>query len=382
MNPAIEAIFADLDHRMESMAPTACFLDLTGKSRKFGAVDIPLFGFCLLRFMYERMLVDESPEFVEVQQFITELIPRLLSSSSIEGIPEDFAHILFFEILQNQGRPWEFPWKNPAAPEERSLPIRLIILEKDFEVGKAARYRLSPQGLNFLFQTREFHMEAMVSIEQLFLRRQLEKGNFAGALERLGGLSLLIRQLDGEMRDMIERAAMNALRIPFERYRDLHRRVYEQFDQERDEFESQRKLLNQRRTILERPGVTLSTRDLESLQLLIKTQQELDRLMGDHNHLFQRKQELQTAYRKALENQFANGFRSRLNIETEILDRGLKGTIALDAFPGFIRPFISTKLRKMLNLNACFTERCPSAEAAGHQGNRCNARTAKWRPGH
>ncbi|HOY67299.1 MAG TPA: hypothetical protein PLP29_10445 [Candidatus Ozemobacteraceae bacterium] len=373
--PSPDILFHDLHQRLETLAPMAFFASVAA-SRRLERLDPKLLGFAALRLLYENMLAGSPTEFTDIVALVESLAndprepdvdpvaPRWsgsngLAKSAEQPDPEkarEWAHILFFELLQNGGKPWEFRWRDPLDGKEIAIPVRLIAVERDFTVGGPAKFRLTTQGLGFLFQTREYRMEAMVSIEQLFLRQQLEKGNFAGALQRLGSLSVLIQQLERDMRDISDRAAMNALQIPFEQYAELHRRIYDHFDQEHREFQEQRRQTIERRAIIEKPGVTLNQKDEETLGWLRKIEQRLDKLIGEHGRLFLQKQKLQESYRSSLENQFARGFRSRLLPETELLDVLLRGGHPIHALTGCVRSFLPSSLGKRFNPWRCFTE--------------------------
>ncbi|HNW35738.1 MAG TPA: hypothetical protein PKM25_12445 [Candidatus Ozemobacteraceae bacterium] len=353
--PPSDILFHDLQQRLETLAPTAFFTYLSG-SRRLDRLDPRLLCFAALRLLYENMLSGSSTGFCDIESLVATLAPAYLGEKPDPERVTEWARILLFDLLQNEGRPWEFSWRDPLSGKEVSIPVRLITIERDFTVGGPSKFRLTTQGLGFLFQTREFRMEAMVSIEQLFLRQQLEKGNFAGAMQRLGSLSVLIQQLERDMREMSDRAALNALQIPFDRYAELHRRIYDHFEQEQQEFQEQRRLTVERRGIIEKPGMTLNKKDRETLEWLVKIELRLDKLIGEHGRLFLQKQKLQESYRRALENQFASGFRSRLNPETELLDVLLRGEHPIQALTGSFRPFLPPSLQKRFNPWRCFQE--------------------------
>ncbi len=355
MNLTIGAITQDLRQRLEMLAPSAFFASVAG-TRRLDPLDPVILGFAALRLMYENMLQSRQTRIDDIEALVAALAPRYLGERPAADRITRWAQTLLIDLLQNGGKPWEFRWRDPIDGREVAVPVRLIAVDRDFKVGAPSAYRLTTQGLGFLFQTREFRMEAMVTVEQLFLRRQLEKGNFAGAMQRLGALSVLIQQLDREMQEMAERATLNALLIPFDRYADLHARIYDHFEQEQLEFMEQRRLAIERRTILEKPGTTQNERDREALEWLRRIERRLDQLIGEHRSLFLRKQQLQQAYRNALENQFANGFRSRLNPEAELLDVLLRGTHPLPALTGSFRPFLPPSLPKRFNPWRCFSE--------------------------
>lgn len=56
-------------------------------------------------------------------------------------------------------------------------------------------YVLDEHGLELVFATKEFFSEFQLSINQLLLRKQLEKGEFAGALRQIDEMHMNVEQL-------------------------------------------------------------------------------------------------------------------------------------------------------------------------------------------
>ncbi|ETJ29377.1 hypothetical protein Q604_UNBC16087G0002, partial [human gut metagenome] len=56
-------------------------------------------------------------------------------------------------------------------------------------------YGLDEQGLELIFATIENFNDVQLSINQLVLRKQLEKGEFAGALRQINEMSLDVKNL-------------------------------------------------------------------------------------------------------------------------------------------------------------------------------------------
>ncbi|MCL0063140.1 Atg14 domain-containing protein [Peptococcaceae bacterium] len=53
---------------------------------------------------------------------------------------------------------------------------------------------MSEHGLDLLFKTKEIYNELQISIAQLYLRQQIQKGVFDGALRSIDELDLAVRK--------------------------------------------------------------------------------------------------------------------------------------------------------------------------------------------
>ena len=61
-----------------------------------------------------------------------------------------------------------------------------ILKANNFDVETNTQYyTLDEDGLELVFATKEFYSEFQLSINQLVLRKQLEKGEFKGAYDKL-----------------------------------------------------------------------------------------------------------------------------------------------------------------------------------------------------
>lgn len=60
-------------------------------------------------------------------------------------------------------------------------------------------YALDEDGLELVFATKEFYSEFQLSIHQLVLRKQLEKGEFQGALRQINEMRVDVETLQERM---------------------------------------------------------------------------------------------------------------------------------------------------------------------------------------
>ena len=92
-----------------------------------------------------------------------------------------------------QGRPHAFTYPDFETGTEKVHKFHLVELE-DYDIkDRSVRLRLSTAGVEMLFKTKEMYNELQVSITQLYLRQQIQKGVFDGALRSVEELALAVK---------------------------------------------------------------------------------------------------------------------------------------------------------------------------------------------
>jgi hypothetical protein len=80
-----------------------------------------------------------------------------------------------------------------------------------------------------LFKTKEMYNELQVSITQLYLRQQIQKGVFDGALRSVEELALAVRNEKQKVRELEERIIRDVLQVAREKEIEAQlRRIDEQ----------------------------------------------------------------------------------------------------------------------------------------------------------
>ena len=70
----------------------------------------------------------------------------------------------------------------------------------------AQYYTLDDDGLELVFATKEFYSEFQLSINQLLLRKQLEKGEFKGALRQINEMRIDVESLEERILHLTHRS--------------------------------------------------------------------------------------------------------------------------------------------------------------------------------
>ena len=113
---------------------------------------------------------------------------------------KELARYLVREKLMNNGKPHEYLYIDIyidiKTGEQKRYKFHLIEIEPEgYDIkSKTVTLRLSEHGLDLLFKTKEIYNELQISIAQLYLRQQIQKGVFDGALRSIDELDLAVRK--------------------------------------------------------------------------------------------------------------------------------------------------------------------------------------------
>jgi len=181
-------------------------------------------------------------------------------------------------------------------------------------------YTLDEQGLELVFSTREYFSEFQISINQLLLRKQLEKGEFAGALRQIDEMRLAV----GNLKDRIIKIGHEINRNivseeSYERYKNLIEDINLRLARENEEFDELLNFVNDTKNKMEYE--IKDEKDRKAYELIRKIHNELDEVHSEHRQLLKNSISLKTnALESAQESLYFIGVES-FNFEEEITKR-------------------------------------------------------------
>ena len=111
------------------------------------------------------------------QKLKPERLERFLSYFPPRAVAEIKSLLAYFflDALRNGGRPFSYLFQDLETGQEELYKFALIDTA-DYQVQGKMKYKLSEIGLDLLFKTKEIYSELRISISQLYLRQQIEKG--------------------------------------------------------------------------------------------------------------------------------------------------------------------------------------------------------------
>lgn len=224
---------------------------------------------------------------------------------------------------------------------ERDVIEYAILKADDWDTKRKIQYyTLDEQGLELIFATKEYFSEFQISISQMMLRKQLEKGEFLGAL----------RQVD-EMRISVNTIKDNIYRIKhdiqrnitsedtYSRYKELISDINGRLRQEEDEFIELSKFIKETKGYLD-SSIQAMEKDQKALGLLVRIDNELAHVHYLHSTLLSESIELKTtALEAASESLYYAGITS-FNFDQELARAMTSVPIPFMESRRLVKPFL------------------------------------------
>ncbi|ASS74268.1 hypothetical protein CIG75_04220 [Tumebacillus algifaecis] len=319
--------------------------------RKYQEYDLLALGVGVMLLILEHMLIGRlESDHHDVARFLREVIAESYGKVLTEEESRDLASYLLAN-LRNDGRPFEFTYRNLAAGAEDKHTFHLIENGTYHVASGQIRFKLSDAGLDLLFKTREMYKELRITISQILLRQQIEKGVFEDAIRTVSSLGLDVRQLREELERMKMSIKRDVSQFSLPAYEAMLSAIREQFQKEKQMFDDLNNLLRETRANYEQRGTAGEERTLNQL---VEISQRLNQVMNLHNKLLVDKLDLQGMVLEALEEGIVQGFRSKVNFEREFLDPVLREGTSLENMKRLIEPMLSLNLKKRFNIHKAF----------------------------
>ncbi len=206
-------------------------------------------------------------------------------------------------------------------------------------------YSLDEQGLELVFATREYYSEFQVSINQLLLRKQLERGEFWGALRQLDEMRVAVENLQDRlirMRHEIQRNIVSE--STYQRYRETIEDIHLRLNHEDREFEEMLAFVRETR---ERLGYERATpKEQQAYELIIRIDGELGRVHHQHAQLLADSIELKTTALQAARDSLYYAGIDSFNFQKEITERLFSTPLPLVAARLLVEPFLFLERRE------------------------------------
>jgi hypothetical protein len=319
-NTALDCL-KDFRQRMINLAP---FIHLSQKLsgfQKYTEVDMVSVGFSVMLFILENMLIGrEECSIEDIADFLQTLLKRCYDINMTQEESREMAFYIRDSIAGSGGEVFEFKFRNLETNKDESILIKLIDTSY-YEIKKSARYKLTDQGMELLFKTREIYSEFRINVTQMYLKQQIEKGVFSGALQTVNELNLQVRQLRERLESLLLNIRQNVLSINFEELKKLFSRIKEQFEVERREFRNIKRILKEQRDNLEKISYEdLEEKELRNLEQIKILTERLNITSSEHDRLFNEKLDIVGEYLKTIEIRLRQGVSEFIDFEKSIFD--------------------------------------------------------------
>ncbi|MEW6662311.1 MAG: hypothetical protein ACOY9Y_15180 [Bacillota bacterium] len=337
---------AGFGDRMRSLAVFYPVFNLQ-QARKYPEYDRVALGFGVLLFILESMLLGRSGcEHRDVGRFLRQVVEETYGHRLTEEEGLEMAYF-FLDALRNDGHPFEFPFRDLETGVDAACKFTLVETAS-YEIHGKVLFRLSSEGLDLLFKTKEIYKELRITILQLLFRQQVEKGVFQEALRTVDNMLVQVRELHEDIRRLRQRILRNVGQITVADYVALVERVHEQFKREKETFFFLRGLLEETQKAYRQRSLTDNER--QSFDLLVQVAGRLDLVINEHNSLFSRQLDLSSFLEEAMLESLAHTFRTRVNFEREFVDGVLANTPDLDVLRQILHPLWVCRKNKYFNV--------------------------------
>lgn len=329
--------FGDRCRRLAIFGP---LFQLKGK-RKMTAIPFEVdwfnFGLLTLLFFFECKLHRQSKKGLqELADFLYEL-----TGNTTGGSREHYnliAQTVIETFRDPSGRRHSESFFDWETGQEETCQFTILKTDSFDQQANRQYFTLDEAGLDLIFATKEYFSEFRISIAQLLIRKQLEKGEFASALHEIHEMRIAVQAL----RDNIGRLGLEIARniISEEvhaRYTRTVKAIYERLEREDEEFRELYEFVREtghkaqfgsRHEVDEEARIKIAQVDREL--------REVHRLHQNllHDTLILKNKALDAA-RQALFSAGVKGF----NFDQEIVARVVASPLPVEAVKGLIHPF-------------------------------------------
>lgn len=356
----------DFEKRMEWIGIVESIVNRKGKNTQLESLfkedDLSNIIFALLLFIMERTLTEDNRcDIKSIQNFLKDLLENYYSTYMDDSEIKNLASYLVKDILQNNGEPYIYKAKNYTENEYKEINIRLIT-DKVLDLKNEGKiiYRLSNQGYNFLFRTREVDEELKFSIEQFKLKEYVKRKKFNSAVRQSFELITFVKQKKKEVEEFILNVKENINKVNSDEYSFLVESTYFVLE---DEKETMDDLLKMVRDAEERMNEDLGAEVIEQEDFL-KAKKEIEEVIRnidivimEQRDLINGRQDLGNIYLETLKKSLDYSFEKRYDFEEKVLKELEKHSHSFEKIIKLLNPLFLPKFpKKWLNIEDVYDD--------------------------
>lgn len=323
--------------------------DLNGKP-----IDMKGLGLLTLLYFFEQKLMRNQKSGVkELADFLYKLTLEDYHLE-IEGY-EDLARAIIQTFRPATGKKREASFFNWETKQQETIYFS-ILKANSFDIKTNSQYyTLDEDGLELVFATKEFYSEFQLSINQLVLRKQLEKGEFKGALRQINEMRIDVESLEERMTKLEHEIKRNIVsEDTYSRYQSLLEDIFYRLNLENMEFEELHSFVKETKERLYYKDNT--SKERETYEIVLEISKELEEVHAEHTKLLQRSIDLKnSALQAARESLYYVGIDS-FNFDQDITSRITSAPLPLESMKGIVVPFLSVQETKQWSLLTVFAE--------------------------
>ncbi len=316
-----------------------------GKDRSGNEIPYYELGMLTLLFFFENMIMRHKTSGVrELALFLYEVCHEKINLDEV-GF-EELAREIIEVYRPSNGKRNSRSFYNWETGQEETVYYSILKAARSDLKSNTQYYALDEQGLELIFSSREYFSEFQISINQLLLRKQLEKGEFMGSLRQLDEMDLSAEALTERLAKIkLEVSRSIVSEETYTRYKKLIEDINLRLIRENEEFEELHEFVRLTKDSLKYQ--LDNEKDKKAYEFILKIDNRLEEVHHEHSKLLQESIALRThALDAAQQSLYYIGIDS-FNFEQEIVDALMGRPMPLYTSGTFMEPFLSLERAKL-----------------------------------
>lgn len=309
------------------------------KDRQDRPIDYFGFGLLALLFFFENMLIRNKK--TGVQELASYL--QQMNEGEIELDNEGFekvARTIIEAFRPPSGKRNSRTFYNWETRQMDKVEFSILKAERGDIASNKQYYSLDEHGLELVFATKEFFREFHLSINQLLLRKQLEKGEFVGALRQISEMRVDVETLqDRIMRIKHEVQRSIVSEETYLRYKQVIEDIHLRLSREHEEFTELQGFVDEtkERLLYERKD----GKEQRAYEYILRIDRELAEVHFAHTQLLKDSIALKTTALQAAQETLYHVAMQSFNFDQEIVSRLISTPLPLEATRVLLEPFLA-----------------------------------------
>jgi hypothetical protein len=357
MDKQLKGITENYRERMQRLAlfdPLFRLENKREKDEKNQPIDYFGYGLLTLLFFFENMLIRNKKTSIQnLAQYLFQLNQgeQLLS---LEGY-EKVARTVVETFRPPSGKRNEKTFYNWETREHESVHYSILKADRSDINTNTQYYKLDEQGLELVFATKEYFTEFQLSINQLVLRKQLEKGEFVGALRQIDEMHIDVESLRNRMMVVKHEIQRNIISDEtYDRYKQMVEDINARLTRENEEFSELHTFVKDTKNRLAYD--MNSEKERKAYELILQIDRELGEVHHTHTMLLKESIDLKTtALHAAQEALYYVGIDS-FNFKQEITAALVSKPLPLVTSKLLIEPFLTIEQSETWSPLVIFSE--------------------------
>lgn len=350
-----EAVTENYRERFHRLGLFDCLYKLQKKKKKDKSgkpIDFYSLGLLALLFFFENMLIRNKKSGVkELGEFYLNMNKGEMNLENLEF--ENIARTIV-EVFRPSGGKGNFiEFYNWETRQMETIKYSYLKASKSDLKSNTQYYTLDEHGLELIFATKEYYSEFQLSIKQLLLRKQLEKGEFVGALRQIDEMRIDVEALENRIISIKHEVQRNIMsEKTYDRYKELIEDISQRLIRENEEFDELMSFVNETRETLSYEQKDKN--DIKAYNYIIKIQKDLGEVHRGHRNLLKKSIELKTStLQAAQESLYYVGVES-FNFKKEMVSRLFSSPLPLKTSRTLVEPFLYLEKKEIWSPLAVF----------------------------